>query len=441
MGDHPLTYYEATARRRPAGAPLEGRVEAEVCVVGGGFTGVSTLLHLAERGHDAVLLEAERIGFGASGRNGGQVGSGQRVEQPTLERWFGAAKARQLWQLAEDAKGLVKELVARHAIACDLKPGILDAAHSPAEARALRQHALHLSRHYDYPHARYIARDELRAMLGSERYHGGLLDSDACHLHPLNYLLGLPASSFFERSRVIAIDIDGERVGGGVRVGGQSVAGVPAPKAGAGVVVHTAHGRVEARRLVLATNGYLGRLMPDLAGWIMPIDNFILATEPLGEARARALIRDDVAVADTKFVIDYYRLSADGRLLFGGGESLGRTPADLKGFIRRHMLRVFPQLADVAIDHAWSGTLAITRNRLPHFWRSGDQLYVAHGYSGHGVAMATLAGQLIADAIDGDPTRFDLMAELGARRFPGGTHLRRPALIAGMLYYGLRDRF
>jgi gamma-glutamylputrescine oxidase len=192
---------------------------------------------------------------------------------------------------------------------------------------------------------------------------------------------------------------------------------------------------------VLATNGYLGTLVPRLAGWIMPINNFMLATAPLGDAAARALIRDDVAVADTKFVVDYFRLSADRRLLFGGGESYGpRFPADIKSFVRRYMLRVFPQLAEVAIDYGWGGTLAVTRSRLPHFARPAPEVFVAHGYSGQGIALATLAGELIAEAVAGTAERFDIMAGLPLQRFPGGALLRRPALVAGMLYYGLRDR-
>jgi gamma-glutamylputrescine oxidase len=173
----------------------------------------------------------------------------------------------------------------------------------------------------------------------------------------------------------------------------------------------------------------------------MPLNNFILATAPLGEAGARALIRDDVAVADTKFVIDYFRRSPDHRLLFGGGESYSaRYPADLRRIVRPRMLKVFPQLADVPIDYAWAGTLAITRSRLPHFARLAPEILVAHGYSGHGIGPATLAGKLIAEAIAGAAERFDVLAALEAPRFPGGALLRWPALVLGMLYYGLRDR-
>jgi gamma-glutamylputrescine oxidase len=420
---HPASYYVATANAMPAQPRLESSIRADVAIVGGGYTGLSALLHLAERGYDAVLLEAARVGAGASGRNGGQLISGQRVGQPALERLVGNERARALWRLAEDAKALVKARIARHAIACDLKPGVLDAAHKPAHAAALEREAEHLLTCYGYSHARYVPRAELAAMLGTSRYFGGLLDRDGGHLHPLNYTLGLARAAveaggqIFEQSRVVRIDE------------------APTP------VATTEHAEVRARHLVLAMNGHLGRLVPGLGGRIMPINNFMLATAPLGQPRARSLIRDDVAVADTKHVVDYFRLSPDHRLLFGGGETYTRRfPADLKGFVRRYMLRVFPQLADVPIEYAWGGTLAITRTRLPHFARLAPDVFVAHGYSGQGVALATLAGQLIAEAVAGTTERFDVMASLPVHRFPGGMLLRFPALVLGMLYYGLRDR-
>jgi gamma-glutamylputrescine oxidase len=263
----------------------------------------------------------------------------------------------------------------------------------------------------------------MAAMLGTRRYFGGLLDRGACHLHPLNYVLGLADAAvaaggrLFEHSRAIRLEETRPPI------------------------VTAEHGRVEARHVVLAMNGYLDGVVPRLGGWIMPINNFMLATAPLGEATARALVRDDVAVADTKFVVDYFRLSADHRLLFGGGETYGpRFPRDIKQFVRRRMIRVFPHLAEVAIDYGWGGTLAITRTRMPHFARLAPEVLVAHGYSGHGVALATLAGKLIAEAIAENGERFDFLAALPLRPFPGGVWLRRPALIAGMLYYGLRDR-
>ena len=420
---HPDSYYVATANATAKHPQLTGSVYADVCVIGGGFTGVSAALHLAERGYDVVLLEAARIGSGASGRNGGQVISGQRIETTALERAFGTERARLLWQLAQEAKATVRERIARHAIACDLKPGALVAACKPRDAERLERTAEHLAEAYDYPHARYVSAPHIAEVLATRRYFGGLIDAGACHLHPLNYVLGLADAAAaagvraFEHSRVRRIQRTRPPI------------------------VGTDQGRVEARFVVLAMNGYLGGLVPELAAWIMPINNFMVATAPLGETAARALIRNDVAVSDTRFVPDYFRLSTDHRLLFGGGETYGpRFPDDIKGFVRNYMLRVFPQLAHVAIDYGWGGTLAITRTRLPHFARLAPEIFVAHGYSGQGIALATLAGKLIAEAVAGTAERFDVMADLQLRPFPGGTLLRRPALIAGMLYYGLRDR-
>src|SRR5512132_2977837 len=249
----------------PAQPQLEGRLRADVAIIGGGYTGLSTLLHLAERGYDAVLLEAAQVGAGASGRNGGQLSSGQRVAQPALQRLVGHGRARLLWQLAEDAKALVKERIARHAIQCDLKPGILDAAHKLAHAVDLEREAEFLQTRYGYPHARYVPRAEMAAMLGTSRYSGGLLDRDGGHLHPLNYARGLARAALeaggriFEQSRVVRIDHGREPV------------------------ALTRRGDIRARHLVLAMNGYLGRLVPGIAGRIMPLNSFMLATAPSGE--------------------------------------------------------------------------------------------------------------------------------------------------------------
>ena len=421
---YPETYYTATAKGFDPAAPLDGSTACDVCIVGGGYTGVATALHLAERGHKAVLLESERIGWGASGRNGGQFCSGQRIEPAAMAGLMGAERARRLWDLAEEAKAIVRQRIARHAIDCDLRPGLIAAAFKPAHLPEIVDYAKSLRDDYGYPHIRPLSREELRAMLGSDRYHGGCIDSDAGHLHPLNYVLGLAraareaGAAIHELSPATAL----------TRQGGRHL-------------IKTPTGVVKADVLVLACNGYLGGIEPRIAANIMPINNFIIATEPLGEERARSIIGNDAAVADSKHVLDYYRLSADGRLLFGGGESYrARYPKDIAGLVRRCMLRVFPQLADVKIDYAWGGTLAITRTRLPAYGRLDGDTYYAQGFSGQGVALTSLAGKVIAEAIDGERERFDLLAGVPTPRFPGGTLLRWPSLVAGMFYHAMLDR-
>ena len=421
-GAHPSSWYVATARGLVEYPVLRGALTADVCVVGAGYTGLSTALHLAERGYSVVVLEAQRVGWGASGRNGGQIGTGQRREEAWLEARFGLDTARQLFCLAEESKALVRARISRHAIDCEPGSGQLLCAAKPAHMDALKRRADKLARDYDYPYQRCVARSELSGMLGSSLYVGASLDAQAMYLHPLNYALGLARAC----------------TDAGVRIFEQSA--VSGHGGAVPLTVRTVGGEVRTRCMVLACNGYLDALQPRLAATIMPINNFIVATEPLGEQRCRELIRDPVAVHDTLFVLNYFRLSADGRLIFGGGENYRRGfPADIAGFVRRYMLRVFPQLGGVRIDYAWGGRLAVTTNRMPHLGRLGPDVYFAQGYSGHGVAMATLAGQLLAEAVAGSSEGFDVFARLRHHRFPGGARLRTPALALAMAWEQLRD--
>jgi gamma-glutamylputrescine oxidase len=420
---HPPSFYAATANGTADRPELDGTVDCDVCIVGGGFTGLSTALHLAERSYSVVLVEAERIGWGASGRNGGQVGSGLRIGPAESVAHFGRENARAFWNLAEEAKDTVRERIARHHINCDEKPGVLLAAAKPGHVAWMEKNVACRREVFGDRSVRFVARPAMREWVETDRYFGGVFDPGASHLHPLNYALGLARAAedagvrLYEGSRVTRFD------------------------AGDRPVVRTGGGEVRAHHAVLCCNAYLDRLEGRIAGKIMPIWNYIIATKPLGEARARALIPGGHAVCDTKFVVDYYRLSTDHRLLFGGGETYsGRERSDIRSFVRPYMLRVFPQLADAGIDYGWGGKLAITLNRLPHFGRLGGNVYFAQGFSGHGVALTSLAGKLIAEAISGDSARFDMFVRIPHRDFPGGTLLRKPGLVAGMLYYSLRDR-
>ncbi len=392
-------------------------------MIGAGFTGLSTALHLAERGYQVVVLDAHRVGWGASGRNGGQLGSGQRMDQVELEQLVGVADARRLWALSESAKSLVRDLIMRHEIDCDLTPGVLNTDHRSRFSEASRRYAEKLQNEYQYQDIRWIDKPELRDMLATERYCSGTLDTGAAHLHPLNYALGLAQAAskagvrFYENSEVTRL-----------------TPGDPA-------IVETRTGQVKAKFVALGCNGYLGTLDRHVAARVMPINNFIIATEPLGQSLAQALIRDNVAVADSKFVVNYYRLSVCGRLLFGGRESYGyKFPTDIKSFVRKAMVEIYPQLHDTGIDFGWGGTLAITMNRMPYLARLHPNVFNASGYSGHGVAMASLAGQLLAETIVGTAERFDVMSGVPGQPFPGGVAMRSPLLKLAMLYYSLRDK-
>jgi len=423
QGEYPDSYYTATGHFLDRFSALDGDATCDVCVVGAGFTGLSTALHLAEAGLDVILLEAQRVGFGASGRNGGQVGSGQRREQDELEDMLGVKAAHDLWDIAQDSKQIVKDLIAKHNIDCGFKPGVMHAELKPKHLPHDLAYVEKLQNEYGYSEIESLDAPAIQAALGTDAYCGGAMDWGAGHLHPLNFALGLAAACakagvrIFEETQVTRID-KGDRA-----------------------QVVTSLGTVRAGYVALGCNGYLGTMEPETAAHVMPINNFIVATEPLGPERARALIRDDVAVADSKFVVNYYRLSEDHRLLFGGGESYGyKFPANLAEKARRPMLEIYPQLADARIDYAWGGTLGITMNRMPDFRRIEANILSASGYSGHGVAMATLAGRLMAEAIRGVAGKFDVMAAVPTSKFPGGTLTRWPLLILAMTWFSLRDR-
>ena len=423
-GVYPPSLYAAEAGAPDARPGLTGEARADVAVIGAGYTGLSVALHLARRGYRVVVLEAQRVGFGASGRNGGQIGSGQRQDVDWLEARLGPQMARRLWDLAEEAKALTRQIAAEAGV--PVRDGIAHACRSRAEIDHARQMADHLAARYDYLHVEMLDRDALSHALGSGAYEGGDLDRGAGHVQPLSLVLGLArlaeaaGAVIHERSEVTRID--------------------HAARAGEASRIATAQGTLRADHVILACNGYLGGLDRGIAARVMPINNYIVATRPLGDDFPE-ILPERIAVADTKFVVNYWRLDDQRRLVFGGGETVTyRFPADIAAVVRPHLLAVYPQLDGVELTHAWGGTLAITMNRMPCFARPAPNCLSASGFSGHGVALAHLAGRLMAEAVAGQAERFDVMASVPVRPFPGGAMLRQPLLVAGMAWYGLRDR-
>jgi gamma-glutamylputrescine oxidase len=421
--NHPASYYVATAKEMAEYPELAGAESADVCVIGGGFTGVSAALNLAEKGLDVVLLEAERLGFGASGRCGGLIGSGQRKDVLEMEHLYGLERSRVLWDFAEAAKEEIRSRVEKHDIQCDLQKGQLVGVHKQSYRDWPKELADALAERYDYPHCRALDAEEAQALVATPTFLGGLLDAEAMVLHPLNYVLGLARAASEAGVRIY----ENSRVRWYTRKDPASV--------------KTRRGSVQASFVVLACNGYLGKLERRVAGKIMPINNYMIATEPLGEERCSELINGRFGVHDTRFVVNYFRLSDDHRLLFGGGENYRPGfPSDIENFVRPYMLRIFPQLEDASIEYDWGGTLSVTVNRMPHFGRLRPNLYFAHGYSGHGISTASFAGKVIAEAIAGTADRFDVMADIPIHTFPGGTLLRYPGMVLGMMFYSMKDR-
>jgi gamma-glutamylputrescine oxidase len=421
--EHPQSYYAATARPFAQLPELNGEVEADVAIIGGGYTGLSAALNLAERGYKSVLIDQAHIGWGASGRNGGQINTGLRKGPIELIARYGRDRAKTLFDLAEEGRTIIRERVKRHRIRCDLKANTLFVAHRPSEEGWMRAEVATLEKEFGYRKARFIPREELDEHIGSDAFHAGIADYGGGHLHPLNYALGLAqgaidaGATLFERTRAIAID-----------------------ESAGGVTITTDKGRIKAAYAVIACDAYLGALEPRIAPKIMPVANFLIATEPLSEVEANALIPNDACVCDSRFVVNYFRLSGDRRMIWGGGEKYTPTPPpSIADFVRPHMVKVFPQLASKRIDYSWSGMVGITMSRLPNLGRIGNIFY-AQGYSGQGVAITGIAGKLIAEALSGTAERFDVFASLPHRSFPGGTALRHPLMVLAMLWYAVRDR-
>jgi gamma-glutamylputrescine oxidase len=414
------SYYVATANPAPDHPALRGEVDADLVVVGGGCTGLSAALHAAERGLKVVLLEGGKIAWGASGRNGGQMIPGLRKGAKGLVKLYGPERARALFDLAFEARGLVLDLIERHAIDCDLRlTGHLAGAVNSSDLRDLEEEAECLASVLNFHDVEMLSAAQARGMVNTP-YHGAMYEKLGGHMHPLNYTLGLARAA----------------AAAGVTIHENSVA--LRLEREPSIRVSTAKGSVRATQVVLAGDALLQGLEPRVNSRIMPVGNYIIATEPLDDTSD--VIPSNVAVSDTRFVVNYYRLSADGRLLFGGGERYTPSPpADIAGFVRPHMENTFPQLRDRRIDHAWGGLVSVTTSRLPHVGHYGE-VYFAHGYSGKGVILSTLSGKLLAEALTGDASRLDLFSTLSPLPFPGGTALRGPLYVLGMLWYAMRDR-
>ena len=416
------SWYEATAQRGPAQPALAGDIEADVCVVGAGISGCSTAIHLAERGYRVVLLEAERVGYGASGRSGGQIIPGYASSMAKLVDLLGPADAKRLWDFSAESVELTRDLIERNRIDCHLAWGHLHVGIKPRQRDELKEWQHEQEDDFGYRKLRFLERDEVAEWIASKRYIAGLYDSGAGHLHPLRYTIGLGQAAIaagvklHENSRVTSIEY------------------------GPTVTVRTGQGSVRAKFLALCANVGHVDLSRRLARKLIGIASYIVATKPLGEERAKALLRDNIAVADVNWIIDYYRRSPDHRLLFGGRVSYsGLDPLGTERATRQRMLNVFPQLADAEIEYAWGGIIDISMSRAPNFGRLEPNVYYLQGFSGHGMSLASFGGKVVAEAIAGQAERFDVYARLKHHAFPGGKLFRRPTLVLAMTWFRMRD--
>jgi len=423
---HASSWYAASQNRSLTFPALQGEQRADVGIIGGGFTGLNTAIELAERGFSVCLLEAHKIGWGASGRNGGQLirGVGHDLEQ--FRNVLGEGGVKALKQLGLQAVDIVRERIERFAIDCDLTWGYADLANTPRGFSELLQERDELKAlGYRHP-LQVVEAKDMAQVVDCNHYAGALIDAGSGHLHPLNLALGEAAAAaslgvkLHEQSRVEKIDYGSE------------------------LCVHTTTGRLRCQHLVLACNAYLGELQPQLAGKVLPAGSYVIASEPLDGALAKRLIPNNRALCDQRVALDYFRFSRDNRLLFGGAcHYSGRDPKDIAAYMRPKMLNVFPELESVKIDFAWGGMIGIGANRLPQIGRLQGQanLWYAQGYAGHGLNVTHLAARLLGEAISGQACQgFDLFAKVPHITFPGGKHLRSPLLALGMLWYQLKGR-
>jgi gamma-glutamylputrescine oxidase len=419
------SYYLASS---PAGLELErpgleGEIETDIAVVGGGLAGCSAALHLAKSGFKVALLEANAVGYGASGRSGGQTIFGLAAGQKSLVSQVGREDAKRLFEMSVEALDLNQSLIREYGIECDYRPNHVQVATKPRHVAELSEWFEELREEYRYESVSLLDRNELQAHVKSERYLGGLLDTRSGHLHPLKFTRGVARAAesagavIFERTRALRYQEEG-----------------------VGAIVHTPEGRVRCRHLVLCANAYVGPLAPALSRRILGVGTYIIATRPLEPGLARSLLPSDAAIADLNWILDYLRLSADQRILFGGRVSYSALqPRHLAESMRRRMVGVFPETSGVEVQYAWGGYLDITMSRAPDFGRLSPNVFYLQGFSGHGMSLTVLAGKLVAEAVAGTAERFDVFARLPHRDFPGGPLLRRPSLVLAMLYYRLKD--
>ena len=419
---YPSSYYAASANPTPVRNELNGSLETDVCVIGAGYTGLSTAISLLECGFRVVVLEAAKVGFGASGRNGGQIVNSYSRDIDSVEASTGSEQARLIGAMAFEGGRIIRERVARYDINCDLKDGGVFAAFNEKQMRHLQAQKA-LWERYGYDQLQMLDHDGIRRVVASERYIGGMLDHGGGHIHPLNLALGEAAAV--------------ESLGG--KIYEQSAA--TRIERGSKPRVYTQHGQVTAQYVVVAGNAYLGGLVPELAAKSMPCGTQVIATEPLDPEMAAQLLPHDYCIEDCNYLLDYFRLSADKRLIYGGGVVYGaRDPADVESIIRPKMLKTFPQLQGIRTDFAWTGNFLMTLSRLPQVGRLDGNLYYSQGCSGHGVTYTHVAGKVIAEALRGQAERFDAFASLPHYPFPGGQTFSAPLSALGALYYSLRDR-
>ncbi|PJI50278.1 MAG: gamma-glutamylputrescine oxidoreductase [Pseudomonas sp.] len=419
---YPTSYYAASANPVPARPELQGEVETDVCVIGAGYTGLSTALFLLESGFKVTVLEAAKVGFGASGRNGGQIVNSYSRDIDVIERTVGAKQAKLLGDMAFEGGRIIRDRIAKYNIQCDLKDGGVFAALSAKQMGHLESQKK-LWERFGHTQLELLDAKRIREVVKTDSYVGGMLDMSGGHIHPLNLALGEAAAV--------------ESLGGVIHEQSPAIR----IERGANPVVHTPQGRVKAKFIVVAGNAYLGGLVPELASKSMPCGTQVITTEPLSADLAKSLLPQDYCVEDCNYLLDYYRLTGDNRLIFGGGVVYGaRDPSNIEAIIRPKMLKVFPQLKDVKIDFAWTGNFLLTLSRLPQVGRIGDNIYYSQGCSGHGVTYTHLAGKVLAEALRGQAERFDAFADLPHYPFPGGRMFQVPFSAIGAWYYTLRDK-